>query len=87
MREHQERLDNLLDIARIETSNLYQRIAGSGFAVILTDSDGVIVNWTADAGLSKPFERAGLWLGAVWDEQNEGTNGIGTCLLYTSRCV
>lgn len=81
VREHQERLDNLLDIARIETSNLYQRIAGSGFAVILTDSDGVIVNWTADAGLSKPFERAGLWLGAVWDEQNEGTNGIGTVLI------
>ncbi len=81
LREHQERLDDFLEIARVETNSLYQRIAGSGFAVILTDGDGVIVNWTADASLSKSFEQSGLWLGAVWDEENEGTNGIGTALI------
>lgn len=81
LREHQQRLDDFLEIARIETNSLYQRIAGSGFAVILTDGDGVIVNWTSDASLSKSFEQAGLWLGAVWDEENEGTNGIGTALI------
>ena len=81
LREHQERLDDFLEIARIETNSLYQRIAGSGFAVILTDSDGVIVNWTSDASLRTSFEQAGLWLGAVWDEENEGTNGIGTALI------
>ena len=81
LREHQERLDDFLEIARIETNSLYQRIAGSGFAVILTDREGVIVNWTSDANLSRAFEQAGLWLGAVWDEENEGTNGIGTALI------
>jgi transcriptional regulator of acetoin/glycerol metabolism len=65
LREHQERLDDFLEIARIETSSLYQRIAGSGFAVILTDREGVIVNWTSDANLSRSFAQAGLWLGAV----------------------
>ncbi len=81
LREHQERLDDFLEIAGIETNSLYQRIAGSGFAVILTDSEGVIVNWTSDASLSNAFEQAGLWLGAVWDEASEGTNGIGTALI------
>ena len=81
LREHQERLDDFLDIARIEIKSLYQRIAGSGFAIILTDRDGVIINWTGDANLSKPFEEVGLWLGAIWNEENEGTNGIGTALI------
>lgn len=81
LRERQERLDDFLDIARIEMNHLYQRIAGSGFAVILTDREGVIVNWTSDSNLSKPFEQAGLWLGAMWSEESEGTNGIGTALV------
>ena len=81
LREHQERLDDLLDIAQIEIKSLYQRIAGSGFAIILTDRNGVIIHWTGDANLSKPFERIGLWLGAIWNEENEGTNGIGTALI------
>ncbi|MCP5196128.1 MAG: sigma-54-dependent Fis family transcriptional regulator [Gammaproteobacteria bacterium] len=81
LREHQQRLDDFLEIARIEMNNLYQRIAGSGFAVILTDGDGVIVNWICDANLSEPFKQVGLWPGAIWDEENEGTNGIGTALI------
>ncbi len=81
LREHRERLDDLFDIAQIEIKSLYQRIAGSGFAIILTDRDGVIINWTGDASLSKPFEQTGLWLGAIWNEENEGTNGIGTALI------
>lgn len=81
LRERKERLDDFLEIAEIETNSLYRRIAGSGFAVILTDSDGVIVSWTGDASLSRPFKQSGLSLGALWDEKNEGTNGIGTALI------
>lgn len=81
LREHQERLDDLLDIAQIEIKSLYQRIADSGFAIILTDRDGVIINWTGDTNLNKPFERIGLWPGAIWNEETEGTNAIGTALI------
>jgi len=80
LREHQERLADLLDIARPEMQRLYQHIAGSEFAVLLTDRDGMILDWVSDAAFITPFTRAGLWLGAVWSEQHEGTNGIGTCL-------
>ncbi len=81
LREHQERLNDFMNIAEIEINDLYQRIAGSGFAVILTDRDGVIVHWICDANLSKSFKQVGLWPGAIWNEENEGTNGIGTTLI------
>ena len=79
--EHQERLSNILEIARTEMNNLYQQIAGSGFAILLTDSQGVILNCISDPTLAKSFMRAGLWTGAVWNEEHEGTNAIGTCLM------
>lgn len=81
LREHQDRLDNILEIARLEMNLLYQQISRSGFAILLTDSNGVIVNSVSDPVLVKAFTEAGLWLGAVWSEQHEGTNGIGTCLM------
>ena len=79
--EHQDRLSSILDIAREEMHNLYQQISGSGFAIILTDEEGVIIDCVCDPTLTKHFSRAGLWLGAIWNEQNEGTNGIGTCII------
>ena len=61
-------------------SLLYQRIAGSGYSVILTDNEGVILNSITDPTLTKEFSQAGLRAGAIWTEQQEGTNGIGTCV-------
>ncbi len=80
LREHQQRLEEILAIARAEMNNLYQQIAGSGFAIILTDHEGVILHTVTDPALRDGFTRAGLWLGAIWSEEKEGTNGIGTCL-------
>lgn len=79
--ESREKLSEMRDIARLEMSNLYQQIAGSGYAIILTDSEGMIVDNVTDPVRVKEFTRAGLWLGALWSEQQEGTNGIGTCLI------
>ncbi len=81
LRERRQRLTELLDIYRHEMNNLYRQIAGSGYAIILTDAEGVILDNITDPALVKEFSRAGLWLGAVWAEEQEGTNGIGTCLV------
>lgn len=78
--EHRERLHNLLEIARFEMSTLHQRIAGSGYVVLFTDGGGVIINSLTDEALQDMFRKAGLWKGAVWSEEQEGTNAIGTCL-------
>jgi transcriptional regulator of acetoin/glycerol metabolism len=60
--------------------SLYEQIAGSGFAVILSDTQGIVLTTITDPALQREFRQAGLSLGAHWDERHEGTNGIGTCL-------
>jgi len=73
-------MGELLPVARAEMESLYEQIAGSGFAVILTDTQGAVLSTITDPALQREFRHAGLSLGALWDERHEGTNGIGTCL-------
>ncbi len=73
-------MGELLRVARAEMENLYEQIAGSGFAVILSDAQGAVLSTITDPTLQREFRQAGLWLGAMWDERHEGTNGIGTCI-------
>jgi transcriptional regulator of acetoin/glycerol metabolism len=80
LKESQQRMGELLPVARAEMESLYEQIAGSGFAVILSDTQGVVLTTISDPTLQREFRHAGLLLGALWDERHEGTNGIGTCL-------
>jgi transcriptional regulator of acetoin/glycerol metabolism len=80
VRERQDAFGDRLDLARAEMENLYQQIAGSGYAILLTDSEGTVISHVLDPALRSEFQRAGLWLGADWSEEHEGTNGIGTAL-------
>jgi sigma-54 dependent transcriptional regulator, acetoin dehydrogenase operon transcriptional activator AcoR len=80
LKELQQRMGELLPVARAEMESLYEQIAGSGFAVILSDTQGTVLTTITDPALQREFRLAGLTLGALWDERHEGTNGIGTCL-------
>lgn len=80
LRECQQRLGGVLSVARCEMENLYELIAGTGYAVILSDASGTVLHAVADPNVKREFRQSGLWLGALWDERHEGTNGIGTCL-------
>ncbi|MBS0612557.1 MAG: sigma-54-dependent Fis family transcriptional regulator [Proteobacteria bacterium] len=80
VKELQQRMGGLLSVARAEMESLYEQIAGSGFAVILSDNQGAILSLITDPTLQREFRRAGLTIGTLWDERHEGTNGIGTCL-------
>jgi sigma-54 dependent transcriptional regulator, acetoin dehydrogenase operon transcriptional activator AcoR len=73
--EHEE----LVQIARAEMDSLYEQISGSGYALLLADTSGVILCEKIDPVLKRMFVSAGLVIGAEWSEQREGTNGIGTC--------
>ena len=80
VKESQQHLGSLLAVAQAEMESLYEQIAGSGFAVILSDTQGTVLSMITDPSLRREFRHAGLCLGALWDERHEGTNGIGTCL-------
>ncbi|HET9818569.1 MAG TPA: sigma-54-dependent Fis family transcriptional regulator [Rhodanobacteraceae bacterium] len=84
LREYQQRLGGVLTVASCEMENLYELISGTGYAVILSDASGTVLNAITDPALKREFRQAGLWLGALWDERHEGTNGIGTCLAECS---
>lgn len=60
---------------------LYRKIDTAGYAVFLTDNEGVILDSVAAHSLLPSFRTNGLLPGAVWSEEREGTNGIGTCIV------
>jgi transcriptional regulator of acetoin/glycerol metabolism len=76
----QEKLAQVLRAAKSEMANLFQQIAKSDYAIMLTDGDGVLLNYFGDPGFTHAASRSGLVSGAVWSERYQGTNGMGTCL-------
>ena len=80
LRGRQVQHEQLIQIASAEMDSLYEQIRGSGYALLLTDSSGVILCEKIDATLKGLFRSAGLLIGADWSELHEGTNGIGTCI-------
>lgn len=80
LRERQAEHQDLLRIASAEIDWLYEYIAESGYALILTDASGIVLYEQTDAALQATFRAAGLVVGADWSERREGTNGIGTCI-------
>jgi transcriptional regulator of acetoin/glycerol metabolism len=80
VREHRERIDDFLRIARHGLEALYQQVAGMGYCVLLTDARGVTVDFIGDLQLDASLRRAGLYLGSDWSEHHAGTCGVGTAI-------
>ncbi|MEJ2453576.1 MAG: sigma-54-dependent Fis family transcriptional regulator [Candidatus Thiodiazotropha sp.] len=87
LRERLQKYERLLNIARIEMTDLYQQLAGSGHAIMLTDKDGILLNFIGDPQFTDAAAHAGMQLGAVWSESVQGTNGMGTCLVERKPLV
>src|SRR5450631_889706 len=80
VREHQQRIEDLLHIARHGLETLYRQVAGMGYCLLLTDARGVTVDFIGDMALDASLRRAGLYLGADWSEERAGTCGVGTAI-------
>lgn len=61
--------------------NLYRAVGDVGCSVLLADASGVVIARRGAVEDNQTFDEWGLWTGAVWSEQREGTNGIGTCIV------
>ena len=77
----------LVSFANVEMANLYQQLAGSGYSIILTDRDGVLLSYYGDTSFKRAASRTGLVPGAAWSERHGGTNGMGTCLLERAPVI
>ncbi len=80
VRDHQDRIEEFLHIARLGMESMYQQVAGLGYCVLLTDAHGVTVDFIGDLQLDSSLRRAGLYLGADWSEEHAGTCGVGTAI-------
>jgi transcriptional regulator of acetoin/glycerol metabolism len=81
LRVARQRIEPLLTAAQGSLERLYLAVGGVGCCVLLADQDGVPLERRGAPGDDRIFSDWGLWIGAVWSEESEGTNGIGTCLV------
>lgn len=75
-----EPLEKILAQAQDEIDRLYAIVRPHAYVVLLCNRDGVAVHHRGDESNADEFKRWGIWVGGVWSEQMEGTNGIGTCI-------
>jgi transcriptional regulator of acetoin/glycerol metabolism/AraC-like DNA-binding protein len=78
LKHFREPLDKLIFTAQQEMDELYEMVREAGYTVLLCDSSGVAVAHRGENALASQFQYWGTWLGGVWSEEVEGTNGIGT---------
>lgn len=70
----------LISVAHPIMENVYNIVAGSGFAIILADKDGYIIDVVGDNDVMKRADELNFVKGALWTEEAVGTNAIGTAL-------
>ncbi len=80
LNERLGRMSTLVDCARHEMATLFQQLADQEAAVVLTDTDGVILHMVASPEFAEEVAPLGLRPGVFWSETEAGTNGMGTCL-------
>lgn len=70
----------LMHVADRELDRLHHLTRSLGYAVLMTDREGVIVARRVQEMDESGCRHWQLWTGALWSESVEGTNGVGTCL-------
>ena len=81
LRKARQEVGALIQAAQPSLDRLYTAVGGVGCCVLLADKNGVPLERRGAPGDDATFLDWGLWPGAVWSEDSEGTNGIGTCLV------
>jgi sigma-54 dependent transcriptional regulator, acetoin dehydrogenase operon transcriptional activator AcoR len=80
LKEFRDPIDDLVTLARPELDRLFGRLCDHDYVLLFTDTHGVAVDFRCEAALLDEARRKGLFLGSVWAENSQGTNGVGTCL-------
>ena len=80
LKTEQNRNRFLLAQGRPIMEHVYEQIRDSGSMVILADANGLVLETVGDADFVDRADRVALSAGASWDENQRGTNAIGTAL-------
>lgn len=71
---------DLLKVASPIMDNLHKFVDGSGFVIILTDCNGYIIESIGDERTKADAKKLNFCIGALWSEEEVGTNAIGLCI-------
>jgi len=80
LRVSREPLGKAIVYAQEEVDRLYTIVRQEGYVVLLCNTDGIAIHHRGDEAQAEQFKYWGIWVGGVWSERVEGTNGIGTCI-------
>jgi AraC-like DNA-binding protein len=80
LRDYRDRVEKLIATAREELDDLYRIVSRACYVVLLSDEHGVTIDHRGEHAEAPRFKYWGTWVGGVWSEETEGTNGIGTCI-------
>jgi AraC-like DNA-binding protein/PAS domain-containing protein len=80
LRTSKEPVGDVIEQAREEIDRLYAIVRQQEYVVLLCNKDGVAIHHRGDETRADDFKHWGIWLGGIWSEKIEGTNGIGTCI-------
>ncbi|MES9971753.1 MAG: sigma-54-dependent Fis family transcriptional regulator, partial [Candidatus Thiodiazotropha sp.] len=81
LREHKERLDAFMRIAREGVDRLHSQVIDSNYCVLMTDAEGITIDFRTVPRLEREFREEGFRIGTCWSEDREGTCGVGTSLV------
>ncbi|EEG09887.1 sigma-54-dependent Fis family transcriptional regulator [Pseudogulbenkiania ferrooxidans] len=81
LRDHREQAEDFLHVARAGMEQLYKRVSSLGYVLLLTDAQGVTIDYIGNDALETDLKKAGLYLGADWNEEHAGTCAVGTCIV------
>ncbi|WP_162937700.1 sigma-54-dependent Fis family transcriptional regulator [Indioceanicola profundi] len=81
LRPYRDRVEPLLHLARSSLLALHRQVRDAGYVVLMTDAGGITVDYLGDPDRDGELRRAGLYLGSLWSEPEEGTCGVGTCIV------
>jgi transcriptional regulator of acetoin/glycerol metabolism len=80
LRQHRQRSEDLIRIARSGIDDLYRLVAGQNYVLLLSDGCGVTVEYLGEESHKAELRRSGLYLGAEWSEARAGTCALGACI-------
>lgn len=80
LRQSPEPVEKMVRASESELDRLYGVVGRVGYVVLLCDTNGVAIEYRGSESRSAQFRHWGVWVGGVWSEEIEGTNGIGTCI-------
>ena len=72
-------VEEFLHIAKSGLREVYKQVNALNYVVLLTDHNGITVDYLGNEKFDAELRACGLYLGADWNERNSGTSGVGIC--------